>query len=132
MDFSGFCAYSHFGEQSVQLYLASMSVDFVSQINLPSTAARARLCVYISADCMSCREAALMMAEIAQRFPQLATAIINLDEPEAERPDNVFAVPTYVLDGKVLFLGNPYREQMFAKLSAALTLSDPPSDPAKL
>ena len=61
-----------------------------------------------------------MMAEVAQRFPQLVAEIINLDEPEAQPPDNVFAVPTYVLDGKVIFLGNPYREQMFAKLSAAL------------
>ena len=64
-----------------------------------------------------------MMAEIAQRFPQLVAEIINLDEPNVQPPDNVFAVPTYVLDGKVLFLGNPYRDQMFARLSAALFLT---------
>ncbi len=61
------------------------------------------------------------MAEIARQFPQLITEIINLDEPGAEKPEEVFAVPTYVLDGKVVSLGNPYREQMSAKIKAALT-----------
>ncbi len=60
------------------------------------------------------------MAEIAQQFPQIVTEIINLDEQNAEKPEEVFAVPTYMLDGKVVSLGNPYREQMSAKIKAAL------------
>ena len=105
--------------------LAKMSVDVAEQSNLFPPAAR-RLCVYVSADCLSCSEAVRLAGEIAQRFPRLVTEIINLDEPESQRPDNVFAVPTYVLDGRVLYLGNPYPEQMFAKLAAAFA---PPLQP---
>lgn len=61
-----------------------------------------------------------MTAEITRRFPQLLTEIINLDEPDSDKPDYVFAVPTYALDGKVISLGNPYREQMFARIKSAL------------
>jgi hypothetical protein len=32
------------------------------------------------------------------------------------RPSNVFATPTYVLDGRTIFLGNPTREQLRQKL----------------
>ncbi len=63
----------------------------------------------------------MIAAEISQRFPQLITEVINLDDPSATKPDQVFAVPTYLLDGKILSLGNPYREEMFAKISAALS-----------
>jgi hypothetical protein len=79
-----------------------------------------RLRVYIAAECHSCQEAVLLMAEIARQFPQLITEIINLDEPGAEKPEEVFAVPTYLLDGKIISLGNPYPEQMRAKIKAVL------------
>ncbi len=49
------------------------------------------------------------------------TQIINLDDPCAIKPDNVFAVPTYVLDGRIISLGNPHREQLFAKISSAVS-----------
>ncbi len=60
------------------------------------------------------------MAEIARQFPQLITEIINLDEPGAEKPEEVFAVPTYMLDGKIISLGNPYPEQLRAKITSVL------------
>lgn len=66
-----------------------------------------------------------MAGEITRLFPQIATDIINLDDPCAQRPDCVFAVPTYLLDGKVLSLGNPRRDQMFATLAEALSESCP-------
>ncbi len=64
-----------------------------------------------------------MTGEITRLFPQIATEIINLDDPCVPRPDNVFAVPTYLLDGKVISLGNPRRDQMFAKLAEELSES---------
>ena len=33
--------------------------------------------------------------------------VVNLSEPGADVPETVVAVPTFVLDGKVLHLGNP-------------------------
>lgn len=80
-----------------------------------------RLQVYIHSDCFSCQETLLLVAEIRRRFPQLLTEVISLDDPATETPDEVFAVPTWLLDGQVIFLGNPWREQMYEKLSASLS-----------
>lgn len=80
-----------------------------------------RLRVYITPECFSCEEAVLIAAEMTQKFPQIITEIVNLQDPCASKPDSVFAVPTYVLDGKVLSLGNPYREQLFARITEVLS-----------
>ena len=84
-------------------------------------APRHRLRVYITTECFSCEEAVLIAAEITQKFPQIVTEIVNLQDPCASKPDNVFAVPTYLLDGKVLSLGNPYREHLFARIADVLS-----------
>ena len=81
---------------------------------------RGQLQVYIHSGCFSCQETLLLVAEIRKRFPQLLTEIISLDDPANETPEEVFAVPTWMLDGRVIFLGNPWREQMYEKLSASL------------
>lgn len=80
-----------------------------------------RLRVYITPECFSCEEAVLIAAEITQKFPQIITEIVNLQDPCASKPDCVFAVPTYVLDGRLLSMGNPYREQLFAKITDLLS-----------
>lgn len=83
-------------------------------------AAQHQLQVYVTSECFSCEEAVLIAADICLRFPQIITEIVNLGDPCASKPESVFAVPTYVLDGKVLSLGNPYREQLFAKITGVL------------
>jgi hypothetical protein len=85
-----------------------------------SGASQHRLRVYITSQCFSCEEAVLIAAEITQKFPQIITEIVNLEDPCASKPDAVFAVPTYVLNGRLLSLGNPYREQLFAKITDLL------------
>lgn len=42
-----------------------------------------------------------------------------VDMSSSERPDQVFAVPTYVLNDRVIFLGNPTRDELIRKLEAA-------------
>ncbi|MBI4468747.1 MAG: thioredoxin family protein [Acidobacteria bacterium] len=79
-----------------------------------------RLCVYITSECTSCETAVSMAEEIRERFPQLVTEVIDLDDPRARKPGLVFAVPTYVLDGRVVSLGNPRREQIFEIIMTTL------------
>lgn len=62
-----------------------------------------------------------MAREIQQRFPNLVTEVVNLDKSGSTKPGNVIAVPTYLLDERVFSLGNPGREEMFARLSLALS-----------
>ena len=78
-----------------------------------------RLDIYVANHCTNCGEA-LLMAERARTIAGLQVAVINLDQPAQRIPPHVFAVPTYVLDGKVVSLGNPEREKFLALLRAEL------------
>jgi hypothetical protein len=77
-----------------------------------------KLLVYIQEDCWTCNESRRIVAEIAPQFSQLAVELVNIEEPN--RPDEVFAVPTYILDGHVISLGNPYRDELRRKIKTAL------------
>ncbi len=58
------------------------------------------------------------MAEIAPEFPQLKVELVDIDGPK--RPQNIFAVPTYVLDGRIISLGNPYRDELRKEIASVL------------
>ncbi len=74
-----------------------------------------RLEIYVASHC-STFEHTLEIAERAQAIPGLEVAVINLDHPQQPVPPSVFAVPTYLLDGRVVSLGNPAREAFLADL----------------
>lgn len=76
-----------------------------------------RLDVYVSAECPNCGEAVRLAEDVAARYPHVVVRIIDLDQPGANPPpDPVVAVPTYLLNGQVVSLGNPYPEELFARL----------------
>jgi predicted thioredoxin/glutaredoxin len=75
--------------------------------------------IYITTVCTNCGEA-LLIAERAQNIAGLKVAVINLDQPGQSIPPHIVAVPTYVLDGKVVSLGNPEREQFLSMLRTEL------------
>ena len=59
-----------------------------------------------------------MVAEIS---PQVSHVEIELrDISDGCCPDSVFATPTYVLDGRTIYLGNPTLEELLAKLGATV------------
>jgi|SRR5689334_19056347 len=76
-----------------------------------------RLEIYVASHCVGCQEA-LRIADLARGIAGLDVAVINLDHATPARPvpANVVAVPTYLLDGRVVSLGNPYREEFLARL----------------
>lgn len=79
-----------------------------------------RLEAYISDDCYGCGEAREIAREISARFPNLEVEIVSLDSPEAERPSAMFAVPTFLLNGELLWLGNPRREDAVQQVADLL------------
>jgi alkyl hydroperoxide reductase subunit AhpF len=80
----------------------------------------ARLEVYVSSECLNCDEAVGLAEEAAVRYPNVAVRVIDLDQLDGSPPpDPVVAVPTYVLNGRVVSLGNPYPEELFARLHEA-------------
>jgi alkyl hydroperoxide reductase subunit AhpF len=74
----------------------------------------AKLDVYVSEICWSCDEARQIVADIGPQFPKVTIELRDIGDER--RPDSVFATPTYVLDGRTIFLGNPTREQLQQKL----------------
>ncbi len=82
------------------------------------------LSLYVTSDCFSCKESVSIISEVAMRFPGLITEVVYLDEAGASKPDQVFAVPTYLMDGNILFMGNPYLETMVSSIQDALLRDD--------
>lgn len=75
--------------------------------------------IYITDQCGNCQEAVLI-AEQASDITDLEVTVVNLDAPGQRVPPQVFATPTYVLNGLVVSLGNPERDGFLAGLRAEL------------
>lgn len=73
-----------------------------------------RLDIYIDDCCETCDQARKIADQVRERMPQVE---VNLIELNGETPDSVFAVPTYLLDGVTLFLGNPSEADLFERLA---------------
>jgi glutaredoxin len=78
------------------------------------------LTIYTMMHCPTCVETRRVAAAINARHRDLMVRLINLDQTPALRPPAVFSVPTYVLDGTVISLGNPYLEDLDACIRLAL------------
>ncbi len=75
--------------------------------------------VYVTATCRGCARARELVAWLAALdLPHVEVRLVHLDQPGATRPPTVFAVPTYLLNGRVLSLGNPDEHWLMARLSA--------------
>ena len=74
------------------------------------------LTVYTAKDCWSCAETERILDEVAPQFPELK--LCRVETGQEPLPDKVFAVPTYLLDGQIISLGNPTREALIQRLAA--------------
>lgn len=72
--------------------------------------------IYTMAHCPTCEETRKTAASIRERCPELEVELIDLEESDATVPLAVFSVPTYMLDGVVIALGNPYLDQLEAAI----------------
>jgi len=77
-----------------------------------------RLDVYIAEECWACEEARRIVADVTPHFPNVDIELRDVNDER--RPSSVFATPTYVLDGRTIYLGNPTREELSRKLQAVL------------
>ena len=68
--------------------------------------------IYVRAQCSGCNEALHIATDIATNYPDVAIEIIDIAEPDAIVPGNVFATPTYTLNSKIVSLGNPKLEDL--------------------
>jgi hypothetical protein len=88
---------------------------------------RQRLQIVVERSCLGWETARRLAALVrASGPPGVEVDLIDLAESGAVRPAAVFAVPTYLLDGRVLSLGNPEPEWLLARLGAALAAEESP------
>jgi hypothetical protein len=74
------------------------------------------LAVYVDRDCPGCARAREIAADIRARARSVVVRIVELaDTPDL--PESVVAVPAYVLDGRLISLGNPRKSEILAVLS---------------
>lgn len=71
--------------------------------------------IYITNQCANCGEA-LLIAERARGIAGLKVAVIDLAQPGQCVPPRVVAAPTYLLNGRIVSLGNPEREEFLTQL----------------
>lgn len=72
---------------------------------------QALLQIVVARDCPTCEVSRMIALEMGEMFPLLQVDLIDLDAGHPI-PDGVVATPTYLLDGKVISLGNPRREDL--------------------
>ena len=76
--------------------------------------------VYVSPYCIGCAEAVALAETMALRFPSVRVEVIDVLQPEAALPAEVFATPTFVWNGKIYSLGNPARDRLAQMIAAEL------------
>ena len=77
--------------------------------------------IYISGNCWGCEGAREMAAQMQRLYPKLAVHLLDIDAV-GETPDEVFATPTYLLNGRVVSLGNPSPEALCELIDAELLM----------
>lgn len=72
-----------------------------------------KLKVFVAEHCPGCAEALDIVETIKQKYPQAFTVdVIDISNTQSEIPERVFAIPTYMLDDKIVSLGNPKLEDV--------------------
>src|SRR5919197_2211945 len=87
--------------------------------------------IYVAQHCASCAEALRLAEEIRRNLGGINLELIDLDAEGSLNIDDVFSVPTYVLDGRTVSLGNPNPEELFSRLAAIHTWTGGPPSPSQ-
>jgi predicted DsbA family dithiol-disulfide isomerase len=81
-----------------------------------------RLQVVVSQHCTSCSQSLALGEVVAAhyRYQGMTVEVIDLDDPTVKRPGAVFAVPTFLLDGQLVCVGNQPEELMRRRINMLL------------
>jgi hypothetical protein len=71
-----------------------------------------RLSIFVSEHCGSCTYAREVADEIRLQYPSVVVDVIDIAASPEAVPEEVFATPTYLLNGRVWSLGNPSEEKI--------------------
>ena len=75
--------------------------------------------IYVAAYCSGCGEAQRLAGVVSGLAPEVAVEVVDISQPGAPVPPQVFATPTYILNNRVVSLGNPSLEHLCRLLGEA-------------
>ena len=81
---------------------------------LPEASPNPVLRIYVADGCGGCRRARELVAQLVRRRPGAAVEVVDLSRTPAEQPlpAGLVGTPTYTVDGRVRWLGNPPLEEL--------------------
>ena len=68
--------------------------------------------VFVSEGCQGCKLALELVDRVRKMKPQLGVEVIDISKEPTKGGGLVVAVPAYVHDGRLLFLGNPSHQEL--------------------
>ncbi len=81
----------------------------------------AHLRIFVTEHCPSCSFSYDVAERIRTRYPLVKVEVIDLGAMPEQRPEEVFATPTYLLNGRVWSLGNPSDQMIEDEFSGRTT-----------
>lgn len=63
--------------------------------------------IFVTEDCPNCVETHLIAHRIRRDYPFLSVEVIDIADQQAVVPEAIFATPTFMLNNRVVSLGNP-------------------------
>lgn len=83
-----------------------------------------KLEIYIDSDCWNCKLSLDLADGVRKRFPGLSVRVIDLKNTCEEIPEPIFAVPTFLLGGETISLGNPEMHALHRQIEQRLGTRD--------
>jgi glutaredoxin-related protein len=87
---------------------------------------KSTLRIFIAENCPGCNDAREIAAQIEQNYPKIAVELVDIVESRAAIPESIFATPTYMLNDRVVSLGNPSPEQVAQWVEEAAAIQAEP------
>jgi hypothetical protein len=78
--------------------------------------------IFVTEPCSGCSEARRLAAWATQNYTNLVVELVDLNQPDAVVPEAVFATPTYMLNDRIISLGNPSQAEVAEWVNKALAL----------
>ena len=82
--------------------------------------------IYITENCPGCDEAHRIAAYVEQDCSEIDVELIDILDSQAVVPDAVFATPTFMLNNRIVSLGNPSLKQVARWIEEATAIQPEP------
>ncbi len=68
--------------------------------------------VFVAEHCPGCNEARTVVTRIERDYPDITVEIVDINDSQVVIPEAVFATPTFMLNNRIVSLGNPHPDQI--------------------